>query len=382
MRSKLQRRHARSGCAMGDMPFSNTGFRAGLRKFVERELLPRAKAWEDAGRFPRSVLQEFGRRGLISLDPQHKAVLAEELPRSESLGLALSVFVQSNLIAPLLAELGTKRQKQLRLQPLLKGKIMGAMAVSEPSAGSDLAALRCSARRAGHHFLIDGIKTYVTNGACANFLIVAARTRDEEGLGALSLLLVPRSAPGLRVRPLATLGLKSAATGEITFRGVRVPESALLGQEGAAFGYIQQALNHERLFGGLACVAWAQYALEKTAAFAGQRRAFGQPLTKFQAIRHQFAEMATLLEAARQLNYATFARWVGGKDATKEICMIKLFSYQTAQQVIERCLQLHGGAGYLDNQWISRFYRDARALTIAAGTPEIMKELIAAYLRL
>jgi alkylation response protein AidB-like acyl-CoA dehydrogenase len=367
---------------MRNVLFSKTEFRAGLRKFVERELRPRAKAWERAGRFPRSLLQEFGRRGLISLDPQHNAVLAEELPRCESLGLALSVFVQANLIAPLLAELGTKSQKKFRLQPLLKGKIMGAMAVSEPSAGSDFAALRCTARRAGHYFRVDGIKTYVTNGACADFLIVAARTRDEEGLGALSLLLVPTNTPGVRVKRLATLGLNSAATGEITLRNVRVPETALLGEEGAAFGYVQEALNHERLFGGLACVAWAQYALEKTVTFARQRQAFGQSLTTFQAIRHQFAEMATSLEAARQLNYATFARWVGGKDATKEICMVKLFSYETAQQVIARCLQLHGGAGYLDDHWISRFYRDARALTIAAGTPEIMKELIAAYLRL
>jgi acyl-CoA dehydrogenase len=359
-----------------------TEFRASLRKFVEREVRPRAEAWERAGRFPRSVLEELGRRGLISLDPRRNAVLAEELPRGESLGLALSVFVQSNLIAPLLAELGTKSQKNLRLQRLLKGKLIGAMAVSEPGAGSDLAALQCIAQRRAAGFVLDGIKTYVTNGACADFFIVAARSRNEPGLGALSLLLIPAHAPGMKVRRLATLGLTSAATSEVVFRNVKVPQTSLLGKEGAAFGYIQQALNQERLFGGLACVAWAEYALQKTATFARQRRAFGQSLTKFQAIRHQFAEMATLLEAARQLNYATFARWLDGRDATKEICMIKLFSYQTAQQVIERCLQLHGGAGYLNDHWISRFYRDARALTIAAGTPEIMRELIAAYLRL
>jgi alkylation response protein AidB-like acyl-CoA dehydrogenase len=367
---------------MRDVLVHNTQFRTDLRKFVERELRPRANEWERAGRFPRSLLEKFGRRGLISLDPQRNAVLAEELPRCESLGLALSVFVQSNLIAPLLAELGTKSQKKLLLQPLLKGKITGAMAVSEPSAGSDFAAIRCRARRSGDHFIVDGVKTYVTNGACADFLMVAARTRDEPGLGALSLLLIPAKARGVRVKRLGTLGLSSAATGEVTFRSTSIPETALLGKEGAAFGYIQQALNYERLFGGLACVAWAQYALEKTATFARQRLAFGQPLTKFQTIRHQFAEMATALEAARRLNYATFARWLNGGDATKEICMVKLFSYQTAQQVIERCLQLHGGAGYLDDHWICRFYRDARALTIAAGTPEIMKELIAAYLRL
>jgi acyl-CoA dehydrogenase len=367
---------------MANALFGNTRFRARARNFVERELRPRAEAWERAGRFPRSVVEEFGRRGFISLDPERNAVLAEELPRGESLGLALTIFVQSNLIAPLLAELGTSSQKKLRLQRLLKGRTIGAMAVSEPSAGSDLAALRCHATRRGGRFLLNGIKTYVTNGAYADFFVVAARTRDETGPGALSLLLVPGEAQGIKVKRLSMLGLNSAGTGEITFRNASVSQTALLGKEGAAFAYIQQALNQERLFGGLACVAWAQHALEQTAVFARHRQAFGQSLTKFQAIRHQFAEMTTLLEAARQLNYATFARWLDGKDATKEICMIKLFSYQTAQQVIERCLQLHGGAGYLSDHWISRFYRDARALTIAAGTPEIMKELIAAYLRL
>jgi alkylation response protein AidB-like acyl-CoA dehydrogenase len=156
----------------------------------------------------------------------------------------------------------------------------------------------------------------------------------------------------------------------------------VLGQAGAGLGYIQQALDRERLLGGIAAVAWAQYALEKTRTFARTRRAFGRPLAAFQAIRHQFAEMATTLEAARQLNYATFALWVEGARVTPQVCMIKLFSYQAAQRVVEQCLQVHGGAGYLDECWISRFYRDARALTIAAGTPEIMKEMIAAHLRL
>ncbi|MBI3853985.1 MAG: acyl-CoA dehydrogenase family protein [Verrucomicrobia bacterium] len=357
-------------------------FRADVRAFVERKLKPHASKWERVGRFPRTVLEEFGQRGWLALDPQGNAVLAEELPRSESLGLALSVFVQSNLIAPLLAELGTKSQQEIFLPPLRRGKIMGAMAVSEPATGSDFAALQSTAQRKREHLVVNGVKTYITNGACADFLIVAARTRDEPGLGALSLLLISTATPGVRVKRLATLGLNSSAMGEIMLRNVRVPRSSLLGDEGAAFSYVQQALNRERLFGGLACVAWADYAMEKTVAFARQRQAFGKSLTRFQAIRHQFAEMATTLEAARQLNYAALNRWIAGKDATKEIGMVKLFSYQTAQQVIERCLQLHGGAGYLADHWISRFYRDARALTIAAGTPEIMKELIAAYLRL
>jgi citronellyl-CoA dehydrogenase len=170
--------------------------------------------------------------------------------------------------------------------------------------------------------------------------------------------------------------------GRVTLRRCRVPADALLGEAGAGSGYLQEALNRERLYGGIAAVAWAQHAIEKTAAFLRERHAFGRPLGRFQAIRHQMADVATRLEASRQLNYAAFRQWAAGRDATKEIAMIKLFSYREAQRAIETCLQLHGGIGYLADHWISRWYRDARALTIAAGTPEVMRDLIAAYLRL
>jgi len=156
----------------------------------------------------------------------------------------------------------------------------------------------------------------------------------------------------------------------------------MLGESGAAYGYIQDALNRERLYGGIGAVAWATRALEKTASFLKTRHAFGRPLSRFQAVRHQLADLAAALEAARQLNYSTFTRWQAGEDVTKEIAMIKLFGYRQAQRAIECCLQLHGGLGFLADHWTSRWYRDARALTIAAGTPEVMRDLIAAYLRL
>ena len=182
--------------------------------------------------------------------------------------------------------------------------------------------------------------------------------------------------------PLATLGLAPTAMGRIAFTKCRVSAGAMLGEAGAAYGYIRDALDRERLFGGIGAVAWAMYALEKTAAFLKTRKAFGQPLSRFQAIRHQLADLAAALEAARSLNYATFTRWEAGEDVTKEIAMIKLFGYRQAQRAIETCLQLHGGLGFLADHWTSRWYRDARALTIAAGTPEVMRDLIAAYLRL
>jgi len=254
------------------------------------------------------------------------------------------------------------------------------MAVSEPNAGSDFASLECRAVPTRSGFVISGEKTYITNAAAADFLIVTVRVGESSG--ELTLLVVPSNASGVRIKRLPSLGLATTAMGHITLRKTYVPRTSLLGESGSAFGYVQDALNRERLYGGLGAVAWAEHALEKTRAFLRTRRAFGRALNRFQAIRHQMADLSTSLEAARQLNYAAFARWADGRDATKEIAMVKLFSYREAQRAIEVCLQLHGGLGYLADHWTSRWYRDARALTIAAGTPEVMRELIAAHLRL
>jgi len=356
-------------------------FRAGVRAFVAQELQPHAERWECAGRLPRRAFAACARQGWMSLGAWEQAVLAEELPRCDSLGLALSVFVQANVIAPLLEQLGTGTQKEAWLGPVRRGRMIGALAVTEPDAGSDFAALQTTGRRRSRGIIVDGIKTYVTNAAAADLLIVGART-EGEGLAGLSLIVVPRQARGVRVERLASLGLATSGMGRIIFTGCRVPATNVLGRPGAGFSHILQALDRERLLGALAAVSWAAYALDRTIAWAKRRRAFGRPLARFQVVRHQIADAAIALEAARQLNYATFAKWTAGREVSKEIAMIKVFSYQAAQQVIERCLQLHGGAGYMADHWTSRFYRDARALTIAAGTPEVMKELIAAHLRL
>lgn len=357
-------------------------FRMRVRAFVEQHLTPRGEKWEKEERFPLSILRACSRHELISLDPERNAIVAEEIPRCESLGFALSVFVQANLVAPMLEELGTPEQMKEFLAPLLEGKHAGAMAVSEPSAGSDFAALKTRADETRRGWRLNGVKTYITNAAIAQFLVVAAKTEPEAGLQGLSLFLVPVEHKGVRVKQLSMLGLCTAAAGEVTLNNCEIPARNLLGERGQGFGYIQAGLNRERLFGGLACVAWAQHALGKTMRYVRGRSAFGSTLNRFQAVRHQIADMHSKLAAARQLNYAAFHRWLRGEQVTHEICMVKLFSYQVAQQAIADCLQLHGAAGYTEDHWCSRFYRDARALTIAAGTPEIMKEMIAAYLRL
>jgi alkylation response protein AidB-like acyl-CoA dehydrogenase len=364
-------------------PFSaeHERFRSAVRAFVAREFQPRADPWERARQLPRAALRECARQGWIALDPWSQAVLAEELPRCDSLGFALSVFVQANLIAPLLEQHGTPVQRKRWLADVHRARCVGALAVTEPECGSDFSALRTTGRIRRESIVLDGTKTYVTNGADSDLLIVAARTGGE-GPAGLSLVLVPSATRGVAIEPLDGLGLATSAMGRVTLTRCRVPASNLLGAPGGGFGYIMRALDRERLLGGLAAVAWAAYALERTIAWTKERRAFGRPLAKLQVVRHQLADAATLLEAARQFNYATFVRWAQGEAVSREIAMIKVFSYQSAQQVIDRCLQLHGGAGYMAEHWTSRFYRDARALTIAAGTPEVMKELVAAHLRL
>jgi acyl-CoA dehydrogenase len=358
----------------------NEQFRQKVRAFIDQQLRPRSTAWEEAGEFPRSVLLECAQHELFQSDPWLNGIVAEELPRCESLGFALSFLVQSNLITPLLEDFGNDEQKATYVPALRSGKMIGAMAVTEPSSGSDFSALQCRADLSGEDLVLRGEKTYITNAAFADFLIVAARIPEltEEGL---TLILVPARSQGVTIERLRTLGLSASGTGRIRFDSCSVKRDQLLGTPGEGFGQVQRALNRERLFGGISCVAWADYAMQKALAFARARHVFGNTMSQFQVIRHEFAEMATQVEAARALNYRTFSRWITGESVTRQICMMKLFSYQVAQQVITQCLQIHGGLGYMDDHWTSRFYRDARALTIAAGTPEVMREMIAAFMR-
>ena len=356
-------------------------FHERLQTHVERRVKPRAQAWERDGRCPHQALRALGRAGLLSLDPWRNALVAEELPRGDSLGFALAAFVQATLVAPLLQRVGTRRQRQRWLVPLLAGRRLGAMAVTEPHAGSDVSAIRTRAESVADGFVLDGEKTYITAAAVADVLVIAARTSAGASHRSLSLFLVPASARGVRIEPLRLLGLNTSGPAAVRLEAVRVGRGDLLGREGDGFAWVLDALNRERLFGGLAAVAWADTALERARAWARERAAFGAPLASFQAVRHRFAELAASLEAARQLNYATFRRWVDGRSVTREIAMVKLFSYRAAADAIDACVQIHGGAGYVDSHWCSRAYRDARALSIAAGTPDVMKDLIAAYLK-
>ncbi len=258
---------------------------------------------------------------------------------------------------------------------------MGALGVTEPDAGSDVASLRTRAVRDGDTWVVDGAKTFITNGADGDFVTLAVRTRDEPGPGGISLLVVDSDLPGFTVaRRLFKLGWHASDTAELHFEGVRVPADRLVGEEGMGFYYLMEAFQLERLVGAAAAVGGAELALEKTFAYLQQRHAFGRPLIRYQALSHRLADLAAELEAARQLVY--HATWLleRGEGAVGECSMAKLVAGELAVRVADACLQCFGGYGYMEEYPLARFLRDARAGTIAGGTSEVMREILARIL--
>ena len=362
-------------------------FRKTVRTFVEKELAPHADEWEEAGIFPRWVYQRMGELGFLGinfpeeyggagLDYWYTVAFAEELTRCRMAGLSMSILVQTDMATPIIAEIGTDEQKRLFLAPGIRGEKIAALGITEPDAGSDVAGIRTKAVKDGDDYIINGYKTYITNGTRADFITLAVRT-GAEGFGGISLVLFPTDTPGFKVvKKLKKLGNNSSDTAEIAFEDCRIPQRFLLGNENHGFYYIMRNFQGERLIGSVAAIAGAQRVLESTIAYCKDRKAFGRPIAKFQVNRHKFVDMATELEAGRQLAYHAVDLFNNKIECTKEISMAKLFCGETAVRVADRCLQLFGGAGYMEEFEISRVYRDTRLITIGGGTSEIMKEII------
>lgn len=370
-------------------------FRTEVRAHITNELTPYADEWENAGTFPRSVFRQLGARGYLGLtiDPRHggrgldfgyNVVLAEELPRSGMMGVTLSVLTQTNICIPLLSMVGSEEQKETFLAPAVRGEMIGAFALTEPHGGSDLVRMvECTALDLGDSWEITGEKKFITNGPIADFAIVLARTKNERTVTSLSLIIVPTGTPGFRVKAvLKKLGIRSSPTGWLVFDRCRVPKRYTIGKPHLGFFYADRNLMIERLTGGVAAVAAAQLAIDDTIQGLRDRSAFGQPLIRLQAVRHRLSELSAQLEACRSLVYAVAERFRDGHLDAKRICMIKLHVYETVQHLVEQCIQYHGGHGFLDESSIARLYRDVRVLTIGAGSSELMKDLIASYLRM
>ena len=361
--------------------------RTTVRKFAE-SLAPHAEAWDEAGIFPREVFKQAGDLGLLGirvapeyggsgLDWWYTATYVEELVRTRSAGLNMALMVQSDMATPIIHEIGSEELKREFLAPAVAGDKIAALGVSEPGGGSDVAAIRTTARRDGDDYVINGQKLWITNGTRADFITLAVRT-GEDGYGGVSLLVFPTDVPGFHVgRSIKKIGNKCSDTAEIFFEDCRVPRRYLLGEENQGFLHIMTNFQGERLVAALGCVAGMQLAVEEAIAYGNDRTAFGRPVAKFQVWRHKLVEHLTAIEAARRLSYFAVDKVMqDSAGATREITMAKLFAGDLAQQVMYDCLQLHGGFGYTTEYPIGRAWTDTRLITIGAGTSEVMKEIL------
>jgi acyl-CoA dehydrogenase len=376
-------------------PFSDEHdqLRDSVRRFVLAELRPHASEWEAARWFPDSVFGAFAQHGLLGLkypeeyggeggDVVHEAVLAEELARCGSGGLAAGVGAHINIATPPIAKFGTEDQKQRYLVPAIAGEKIAALAITEPDAGSDVAGLKMHARRVDGGWLLNGSKMFITNGVRAHFWVTAARTTSEGGHHGLSFFLVDRQ-DGVSAAKIEKLGWHASDTALMSFDDAFVAEENLLGRENEGFYLIMANFQWERLVMALGAVGAMQVAYDKTVAFAKERNAFGRPLTGFQALRHKLADMATTVHTSRVVTYDALRRFVATEgDAVKEVTMAKLATQRACFDVMDTCLQIHGGAGYMEEYEIERMARDARLGPIGGGTDEIMREILAKVLTL
>jgi alkylation response protein AidB-like acyl-CoA dehydrogenase len=361
--------------------------RESIGAFVEKELAPHSAEWEETT-FPDSVIKRMGDLGFLGLSMPEEyggqggdyfcnLVLSEEMSRSNSGGLVMGVAVHTDMAMPPINLFGSEEQKQEWLVPAIKGDKILCLGITEPDAGSDVAGIKTRAVRDGDDYVINGSKTYITNGHRADVIVLVTKTDDSKGYDGHTLFLVPMDTPGvIREKKLEKLGMHASDTALLAFQDVRVPASAMLGQEGKGFYHIMWELQGERLIGAAGCVAGAQRCFDRTLEYAMERTAFGRQIGKFQAIRHKFADMATKIEAGRQLTYTTAWRFANGEYPVREISMAKLFTAQMACEVTDECLQIHGGAGYMREYGIERAWRDMRLNRIGAGTDEIMLDVI------
>jgi len=364
-----------------------------VRAFVQKEVTPHVDAWEEAGRIPRPVWRRLGELGFLGLefpleyggaggDFLASVVLGEEMARCRSGGVAFSVLVHTDMSSPWLTRYGTEDQKRRYLPGIVRGEIVCALAITEPGAGSDMAgiATRAVRDRDGGYRLTGG-KIFITNGVHGDLYFVAARTgpgSPERRHGGISMFLVERDTPGFLVsRRLDKMGMRASDTAELAFQDCRVPAASLLGEEGRGFQQLAAGLQRERIMAAVLALSGASQALEDTLGYLRERHAFDGPLAAKPVLRHRVADMATEIEAARHLVYHAAALYTAGRDCVTPVSMAKLFATEVANRVAYQAVQLHGGYGYMREFPVERFFRDVRLWTIASGTSEIMREIVA-----
>jgi len=362
-------------------------FRRSVRRFFAEELLPNIAQWEEDGIIPREMWRKAGAAGLLcpTISPDHGGagadfrylcVIDEELGYTGQ--ASFTIQTHTDIVAAYVEKLGTPEQKQRFLPGMARGEIIGAVAMTEPDAGSDLKAIRTTARRDGDHYVINGSKTYITNGINADLVITVVKTAPELGAKGVSLLLVESDRPGFsRGKRLKKMGMKASDTAELFYDDVRVPVTNLLGEENRGFAQVMGEIPKERLSIATIAMAASQKAFDMTVEFVREREVFGQKLSDFQNTQFRLAELRTQLAVGWAYLDQCIARHMQAKLTTDEAAMAKLFTTELQCRMIDECLQLHGGWGYMAESAIARMYVDGRVRRIAGGSSEVMKMLIA-----
>jgi acyl-CoA dehydrogenase len=359
------------------------------RSHVREHIEPHGDAWEDAGATPHTAFRALGEAGLLGLchaqddggtnmGPVASVAFAEEISASSYGGVAEAVLIHTDMASTHIGHRGTPAQRQRYLRGMIRGELICGIAVSEPEAGSDLAAMKTTARREGDGWVLDGIKTYATNAVHGDVMIVAARTDQQaKATRGISLFIVPRDTPGLEIRPMRRkLGLHSSDIADMIFSSARLPADALIGEENTGFHSILSNFQNERLVLGAMAVGLGRKALEVSLAYVQARPAFGATLWNLQATRQRMAMLAARHKAITALVHGTAIRAARGEDCVREVSMVKALAGETVQDIMRDCLQMHGGAGYMSGP-IERMTRDARILTIGGGATEVMLEEVA-----
>ncbi len=367
-------------------------FRRTVRRFVETEINPHVEEWEAARIWPaHGVLKKMGNLGLLGLnypeeyggggvDYWYSAVLLEELGRADCAAVPMGIAVHTDMATPALAEFGSDDLKRRFLVPAIAGDQVAAIGVSEPDAGSDVAAIHTRAVADGDDYVINGSKMWITNGTQADFVTLLTRTSGQRGFRGMSLIVVPTDTPGFHVsRKLEKMGNHASDTAILTFEDMRVPQANRIGEEGMGFILQMKQFQKERLAGSLMSTAGMDKIIRMTIAYCRERHTFGRPLIDNQYIHFRLCELLTEVEALRQLNYHCVRLLVAGEDVTKEVSMAKLKAGRLAREVADTCVQFHGGMGYVEEYPMARYFRDARLLSIGGGADEIMLGIIAKY---
>jgi alkylation response protein AidB-like acyl-CoA dehydrogenase len=363
-------------------------FRASFKAFLEKEVLPHVEAWEEAGEVPRYIYQKMGEMGYFGLglpedlggsglDFFYDVIFLEELGKINSGGFGAAIGAHVILTLPHLFKKGSPYLQEKYLKPAIQGKIIGALGITEPHAGSDVAGLLTTATETEGGYLINGSKMFITNGVNCDYYVLAAKTNPHAGPAGISLFVVDAPTPGLSRTKLKKLGWRASDTGDIAFDNVFVPAENLLGEPNQGFLYIMQRFELERLSLAISSNALCEDALEKSLQYMNEREAFGRKINKFQELRHRIAQLSSELEMSRVFTYQACKMYDQGIYAVKEAAMAKLLATELADKCTYQCLQFFGGYGYMEDYPLARMWRDARLGTIGGGSSEIMREIIA-----